>query len=139
MRRFICPVRIFTAIFCFLISTGANSQEAKIYPCRAECNIGIKIGEYKSSDTITVAALLQAERVKAETGKFTILSYRITIDGCGFDELVEVNNPGDKFCERAILAIRRSRPGSFISFDCVTAEDSYGNIIGLKSAFYIIR
>lgn len=110
-----------------------------MYPCRTPCNIGIQIGDFKSSDSITVAELLKAERVKAEAGKFTILSYRITMDGCGFDDLIEVNNPGDKFCERAILVFGKLRRGSFMSFDCITAKDSYGNIVGLKPAFYIVR
>jgi len=110
-----------------------------MYPCRTPCNIGIQIGDFKSSDTITVAALLKAERGKAEAGNFTILSYRITMEGCGFDDLYEVSNPGDKFCERAIVSFQRLRRGSFISIDCITAKDSYGYIIGLKPAFYIIR
>jgi hypothetical protein len=132
-------VRIFTAILFFLISPCGNSQETKIYPCRTACNIGIQIGDFRSSDTITVAELLKAERVKAEAGQFKILSYRITMDGCGFDELIEVNNEGDKFCERAILVFGRLRSGSFMSIDCITAKDSYGNFVGLKPAFYIIR
>lgn len=110
-----------------------------MYPCRAECNIGIKIGEFKSADTITVAALLQAERVKAEGGTFTILSYRITMDCQGYEDLIQIDNPGDKFCETAIVSFQRLRRGIFISIDCITAKDSYGNIIGLKPAFYIIR
>ena len=110
-----------------------------MYPCRPACNIGIQIGDFRSSDTITVTELLKAERVKAEAGKFIILSYRIIMDGCGFEDLYEVDNPGDKFCEQAILVFHKSRPGHFISFDCITAKDSYGNIVGLKPAFYIIR
>ncbi len=139
LKRFIALVRIFTAILFFLIGTCINSQESKMYPCRSACNIGVQIGDFKSSDTVTVVALLKADSVKAEAGKFTVLSYRITMDGCGFEDLYEVDNPGHKFCERAILIFRKLRRGNFISFDCITAKDSYGNIIGLKPAFYIIR
>src|SRR5688572_13809193 len=108
-------VRNFTLILLLLMNNGLYSQEMEMYPCRTACNIGIQIGDFKSSDTITVAALLKAERVNAEVGRFTILSYRITLDCSGFEDLYEVSNPGDKFCEQAILAFRKLRRGSFMS------------------------
>jgi hypothetical protein len=132
-------VRNFKLILLLLVHSDLRSQETTIYPCRTPCNIGIQIGDFKSADTVTFAALLKAARVKAEAGNFTILSYRITMDCQSYEDLIEVNNPGDKFCERAIVSFQRLRRGSFISIDCITAKDSYGYIMGLKPAFYIIR
>jgi len=111
-----------------------------MYPCKTPCNIGAQIADYKSGDSITVNALLKAGGIKAETGTFTILSYRITMDGTGFCcDLYEIDNPGDKFIERALSLFRRSRRGVFMSIDCITAKDSNGYITGLKPAVYTIR
>ena len=132
-------VRNLVLILLLLMHTDLISQETKMYPCQPPCNIGIQIGGFMSSDTITADALLKAGKVTAEAGNFTILSYRITMDCTGFEDLIEIDNPGDKFCERAIASFQRLRRGIFISIDCITAKDSYGYMTGLKPAFYIIR
>jgi hypothetical protein len=128
-------------LICFLLlSICANSQDSQMYPCKTPCNIGAQIADYKPGDSITVDALLKAVGIKAEAGKFTILSYRITIDASGFSsDLWEINNPDEKFTENTILHFRKLRRGVFITIDCITAKDSSGNITGLKSAFYVVR
>lgn len=111
-----------------------------MYPCKTPCNIGVQIGDYRSGDSITKDALIKAGEIKAEAGSFTILSYRITMDGAGFCcDVCEINNPGNKFIETAISLFRESRRGVFVSIDCITAKDSNGFIVGLKPAVYAIR
>ena len=131
----------FLILVSFLFLTNLlYSQEAKMYPCRTACNIGVQIADYKSGDSITVDGLLRPLGIKAEAGKFTILSYRITMDGEGFDsDIWEIDNIGEKFTENTILHFRKLRRGTFIAFDCITARDSYGYIVGLKAAFYVVR
>ncbi|HJS54454.1 MAG TPA: hypothetical protein VJ765_07925 [Chitinophagaceae bacterium] len=50
----------------------------------AKLHAGAQIADDKSGDSITVNALLKAGGIKAEAGTFTILSYRITMDGAVF-------------------------------------------------------
>ena len=127
-------------IFFLVIGPVVNSQETKIYPCKPVCNIGVRIAEYRSADSITKWALLKAGTVTAEAGAFTVLSYRLTLDGSGFCcGGCEIDNPGDKFSERTVLIFQKLRSGNFLSIDCITAKDLCGNIVGLKPAFYIIR
>ena len=79
-----------------------------MYPCRTACNIGVQIADYKSGDSITVDGLLRPLGIKAEAGKFTILSYRITMDGEGFDsDIWEIDNIGEKFTENTISHFRK--------------------------------
>jgi hypothetical protein len=134
-------MKLLILVFFLLLTNLLYSQEAKMYPCRTVCNIGAQIADHESGDSITVAALLKAGRVKAEAETFTILSYRITMDGSGFscEDLIEINNPGDKFTENTLKALRKSRRGTFITIDCITAKDSNGYIVGLKSALYVVR
>jgi hypothetical protein len=126
-------------LVCLNVNAG-YSQDANIYPCRTACNVGARLANNKSADSITKVELLKAGRLEAKVGTFTILSYRITMDGPGVCcEICEVNNPGDKFTEQAIKIFKLLRPGSFISFDCITAKDASGHIVGLKPAVYKIR
>jgi len=111
-----------------------------MYPCRTPSNIGVQMANHKSGDTLTVDVFLKAIEIKAEVGKFTILSYRVTMDGAGFDfEPWEIENIGEKFTENTIKYFRKLRPGAYVTFDCITAKDSYGYITGLKPALYLVR
>ena len=111
-----------------------------MYPCRTAGKIGVQFADHKSGDSITVDGLLRAVGIKAEAGKFTILSYRITMDGEGFDsDIWEIDNIGEKFTMNTMSHFRKLRRGAFVLFDCITAKDSYGYIVGLNSAFYIVR
>jgi len=131
----------FSIVLFFLLFTSiVYSQQAKMYPCRTACNIGIQMSDHKSGDSISLFDFLKIVGIKPERGKFTILSYKITMDGEGFNsEIWEVENIGEKFTENTISYFRKLRPGAYVTFDCITAKDSYGYITGLKSAFYLVR
>ena len=133
-------MRALTTVLFLLFSGYINSQTARIYPCRTACDIGVQIGNYTSGDSISASGLLKAVGLKCEAGEFTILSYRITIDGPGICELYEITNSGNKFTDYTRSVFRKLlRPGVFIGIDCITAKDAIGYITGLKPAIYIIR
>jgi len=103
------------------------------------------VGNFSSGDNVPAGAF------KAQAGvgafirdfpfdlKYQVVSFTMTGDGEGFDDIVEASNQGNAWGPQAQGIMRRVRPGSFITIENVRAIGPDGRTRKIPSLLYNIK
>jgi gliding motility-associated protein GldM len=103
------------------------------------------VGNFSSGDNVPAGAF------KAQAGvgafirdfpfdlKYQVVSFTMTGDGEGFDDIVEASNQGNAWGSQAQGIIRRVRPGSFITIENIRAIGPDGRTRRIPSLLYNIK
>jgi len=108
-------------------------------------NIDIKVnvcgGKYQK-DSICPSCYECRARLIATDSNYSVISFKITAWGEGFDDVMEANIDGPFFSNmsaRTQLIITRLRPGSFLDISCIRARDKNGGIYILQPYSFTLK
>lgn len=129
-------MRLFFTFSILSFCIQANAQNCK-------SNIDIKVmvcGSNFQKDSTCPACYECRSRLVASDTSFSILSFRVTAGGEGFDgDIYEAPNEGAFFTAPVRNILVRLRKGSFIEFSCIKAKHRNGNIYTLQPFFLELK
>jgi hypothetical protein len=120
---------IFLSVFCIQV----NAQI-----CKPNSNAKASINGLKCKDSVKASCFRTALGLKPVDSSFSIISYIVSADGAGFDQIADVLNIGANFNEAKAL-IQKIRPGNFIEFKCIKAKSTNGDIYILHPLLFKIE